>query len=40
MKRHAAIMSTIMTTIISGQIHQNDQSAHMNQGPYGGTGCC
>jgi len=33
MNRHAAIMTKIMTIIISGQIHQNDQSAHMNQGP-------
>ena len=35
MKRHAAIMASTITTIISGQIHQNDDQPppHMNQGP-------
>jgi hypothetical protein len=34
MNRHARIMTSIMTTIISGQIHhQDDQPPPMNHGP-------
>ena len=47
MYRHANIIASIITTIISGQIHQKEDQPppHMNQGPdqvsHGGDdGCC